>query len=233
MQQRYYDPQIGRFLNTDPASTDPNTGATLDRYTYASNNPYRFTDPDGREALGRGSVVNRSGSNGGMDFMMSGATFVPAGSDAVFKSDRSIAKDEASVAAPKHVPSEPNTCPIPSRSKYGPFIESQKFSAAPPPTVHTNPNPTDNVSRLNNPKLDRNVKIGAGVGAAVVPAVGLVALNFVGLPEAEIGEGALLAGIAAEPYMTTFWVGLHTSLVGASVGGAYTSPTPPPSTRDQ
>ncbi|MGH8032001.1 MAG: RHS repeat-associated core domain-containing protein [Luteimonas sp.] len=42
--QRYYDPQIGRFDSRDPAESEFN------RYNYASNNPYRFTDPDGRVA---------------------------------------------------------------------------------------------------------------------------------------------------------------------------------------
>ena len=50
MQQRYYDPGIGRFLSTDPVAADANTGANFNRYWYAANNPYRFTDPDGRFA---------------------------------------------------------------------------------------------------------------------------------------------------------------------------------------
>jgi RHS repeat-associated protein len=48
MQQRYYDPLIGRFLSPDPVKTDPNSGYSFNRYNYANNNPYRFTDPDGR-----------------------------------------------------------------------------------------------------------------------------------------------------------------------------------------
>ena len=43
MQQRYYDPQIGRFLSVDPAASGFN------QYAYASNNPYRSVDPDGRQ----------------------------------------------------------------------------------------------------------------------------------------------------------------------------------------
>jgi RHS repeat-associated protein len=49
MQQRYYDPGIGRFLSVDPVSADGNTGGNFNRYWYATNNPYRFTDPDGRQ----------------------------------------------------------------------------------------------------------------------------------------------------------------------------------------
>jgi RHS repeat-associated protein len=57
--QRYYDPIIGRFLSVDPVSADPNSGASFNRYNYAGNNPYRFTDPDGRQswpADGQGPV---------------------------------------------------------------------------------------------------------------------------------------------------------------------------------
>jgi RHS repeat-associated protein len=49
MQQRYYDPGIGRFLSVDPVTADGNTGSNFNRYWYANNNPYRFTDLDGRE----------------------------------------------------------------------------------------------------------------------------------------------------------------------------------------
>lgn len=42
MQQRYYDPQMGRFLATDPAASDHNL------YAYAALNPLSLIDPDGR-----------------------------------------------------------------------------------------------------------------------------------------------------------------------------------------
>ncbi len=37
-----------KFLSADPVKTNPNTGTNFNRYNYANNNPYRFTDPDGR-----------------------------------------------------------------------------------------------------------------------------------------------------------------------------------------
>lgn len=49
MQQRYYDPLIGRFLSVDPAVNSAN-GGSFNRYWYANNSPYKFTDPDGRES---------------------------------------------------------------------------------------------------------------------------------------------------------------------------------------
>lgn len=48
MQQRYYDPAVGRFLSVDPIVTEVNTGNSFNRYTYANNNPYKYVDPDGR-----------------------------------------------------------------------------------------------------------------------------------------------------------------------------------------
>lgn len=48
MQQRYYDPMIGRFLSTDPVTANTGAGENFNRYWYANNNPYLFADPDGR-----------------------------------------------------------------------------------------------------------------------------------------------------------------------------------------
>lgn len=48
MQQRYYDPAIGRFLSVDPVTAYSNPVGAFNRYDYAANNPYRFIDPDGR-----------------------------------------------------------------------------------------------------------------------------------------------------------------------------------------
>ena len=49
MQQRYYDPGIGRFLSVDPVTAYSNPMGAFNRYWYADGNPYRFTDPDGRQ----------------------------------------------------------------------------------------------------------------------------------------------------------------------------------------
>lgn len=49
MQQRYYDPSIGRFLSVDPVTAyDKGDMRFFNRYAYAFNNPHTFTDPDGR-----------------------------------------------------------------------------------------------------------------------------------------------------------------------------------------
>jgi RHS repeat-associated protein len=51
MQQRYYDAVAGRFLSIDPVTTDANSGASFNRYAYANNSPYKYIDPDGRDAV--------------------------------------------------------------------------------------------------------------------------------------------------------------------------------------
>jgi RHS repeat-associated protein len=48
---RYYDPSIGRFMGFDPAAGDPGDIHGFNRYAYGNNNPYKFVDPDGRQAV--------------------------------------------------------------------------------------------------------------------------------------------------------------------------------------
>lgn len=38
-----------RWLSVDPVQAQANQPVTFNRYHYAANNPYKFTDPDGRE----------------------------------------------------------------------------------------------------------------------------------------------------------------------------------------
>jgi len=40
---------LARWISVDPAPANPNNGASFNRYNYANNNPYKFTDPDGRD----------------------------------------------------------------------------------------------------------------------------------------------------------------------------------------
>lgn len=49
MQQRYYDPEMQRFISTDPVAADT---LNFNRFWYANNNPYAYVDPDGRQACG-------------------------------------------------------------------------------------------------------------------------------------------------------------------------------------
>lgn len=47
LRNRFYDPQLGRFLSQDPASGAREAPVTLHRYLYAANNPGKFVDPTG------------------------------------------------------------------------------------------------------------------------------------------------------------------------------------------
>jgi hypothetical protein len=47
MNGRLYDPLVGRFLSPDPFVQMPDYTQNLNRYSYALNNPLRYTDPDG------------------------------------------------------------------------------------------------------------------------------------------------------------------------------------------
>ena len=49
MQQRYYDPSIGRFLSVDPVTANSTGGGNFNRYWYVENNPYKYIDPDGKQ----------------------------------------------------------------------------------------------------------------------------------------------------------------------------------------
>ena len=65
MQQRYYDPQIGRFLSVDPVTAYSSPVAMFNRYRYANSNPYRYYDPDGRCTGSRDTDDGTCRSTGG------------------------------------------------------------------------------------------------------------------------------------------------------------------------
>ncbi|MDM8160146.1 RHS repeat-associated core domain-containing protein [Labilibaculum sp. K2S] len=47
MNGRVYDPKVGRFLSPDPVLQDPGNTQNMNRYSYAWNNPLKYTDPSG------------------------------------------------------------------------------------------------------------------------------------------------------------------------------------------
>lgn len=51
MQARYYDSVIGRFYSNDPVGFEPDNIHSFGRYTYGNNNPYKYTDPDGKKSM--------------------------------------------------------------------------------------------------------------------------------------------------------------------------------------
>lgn len=85
MQQRYYDPVIGRFYSNDPVGFNTDNLMMFNRYAYANNNPYKYVDPDGRtswptEKNSTGKVVVTS-SYGPRDTGIKGASSTHNGTD--------------------------------------------------------------------------------------------------------------------------------------------------------
>jgi RHS repeat-associated protein len=75
MQQRYYDPIAGRFLSLDPVTTNAKDGSFFNRYEYAESNPYKYIDPDGRQADCTGTRISGGcASGGGVAFSHSGGS---------------------------------------------------------------------------------------------------------------------------------------------------------------
>ncbi|QSQ22933.1 VCBS repeat-containing protein [Pyxidicoccus parkwayensis] len=58
MKGRMYDPKLARFLSPDPVVQAPFFGQSLNRYSYVLNNPLRFTDPTGFQAVGPTTEVH-------------------------------------------------------------------------------------------------------------------------------------------------------------------------------
>jgi RHS repeat-associated protein len=52
MNGRIYDPTLGRMLSPDKYIQDPLFSQSYNRFTYAWNNPLRYTDPSGESVLG-------------------------------------------------------------------------------------------------------------------------------------------------------------------------------------
>jgi RHS repeat-associated protein len=48
-QSRWYDAQLGRFVQPDPLVPRPGDPQSLNRYAYARSNPLRYTDPTGHD----------------------------------------------------------------------------------------------------------------------------------------------------------------------------------------
>jgi RHS repeat-associated protein len=60
---RYYDPKLGRFISADTIIPNLRDPQDLNRYTYAGNNPFRYTDPSGHISLNIGKALNRAFGN--------------------------------------------------------------------------------------------------------------------------------------------------------------------------
>jgi RHS repeat-associated protein len=57
---RSYWPQIGRFISPDTAGPNLSNPASLNRYSYVWNNPYKYVDPDGHNPVVLMNFANRA-----------------------------------------------------------------------------------------------------------------------------------------------------------------------------
>jgi RHS repeat-associated protein len=74
MQQRYYDPELGLFLSSDPVGPMNHGFGQFNRYRYANGNPYTNVDPDGRQCTGsRIRAVCEAGGVAGLQTSTRGA----------------------------------------------------------------------------------------------------------------------------------------------------------------
>jgi RHS repeat-associated protein len=64
MKGRIYDPTIARFLTPDPLVQAPLWTESLNRYSYAWNNPLKWVDPTGFQAQGGGDTSGGAASGG-------------------------------------------------------------------------------------------------------------------------------------------------------------------------
>jgi RHS repeat-associated protein len=61
---RYYDPQLGRFIQPDPTVPEFTDSQSLNRYSYCRNNPLNATDPSGFDDSGGGGWGDPGGAGG-------------------------------------------------------------------------------------------------------------------------------------------------------------------------
>lgn len=77
MNGRIYDPRLGRMLSPDPVTQAPENGQNYNRYTYAYNNPLKYSDPSGFYSEGiplptPGDVLVASAFSFGLDKLFGG-----------------------------------------------------------------------------------------------------------------------------------------------------------------
>lgn len=60
-----------RWLSVDPVKAEPSSGQNFNRYKYANNNPYSFTDPDGRRDIYIGGGWDKKSFLGGSQIVES------------------------------------------------------------------------------------------------------------------------------------------------------------------
>ncbi len=80
---RYYDAAIGRFAQPDSIVPHPYDPQSLNRYTYADNNPVRYLDPTGHDGWDLRNAVNEFAFGLASDILMNQLWFAPQATQAL------------------------------------------------------------------------------------------------------------------------------------------------------
>ncbi|MGD9492949.1 MAG: RHS repeat domain-containing protein [Bacteroidales bacterium] len=67
MNGRMYDPLVGRFLSADPVIQSAGGSQGYNAYSYALNNPLKYTDPTGYSYVGAGTIPQGAVGNSNFD----------------------------------------------------------------------------------------------------------------------------------------------------------------------
>jgi hypothetical protein len=120
--------------------TDAKTGGHFNRYDYANNNPYRFTDPDGRVPMAvpvvaaiRACAASAACTAGVAALIAGGkdaisknlAAIVKTINGALSKADEGVSQDKPKAEAPKDVPKGKEK-DVPNRGEPGETKEGQR-----------------------------------------------------------------------------------------------------------
>ena len=124
---RYYDPQLGRFIQPDDRIPDFSNPQSYNRYSYCYNDPLRYTDPSGHIVF----LV---------PFVVAGATY---GADQLYWSSRIAANDAETAAAMDRIAASTG-----KYLNYADFVEHEreKSQRAPVPSAGT----TEQIAALSS-----------------------------------------------------------------------------------
>jgi RHS repeat-associated protein len=112
---RLYWPEIGRFISADSYLGDPANPASLNRYSYVHNNPYKYIDPTGHAAAcgdglgigcGSGGGGGASGSAGGGGGGGAGGGFRPPAAADPAAAEAAAAQEAAALQAAARAPAQ-------------------------------------------------------------------------------------------------------------------------------
>lgn len=70
MNGRLYDPLVGRMFSPDPVVPDAANSQDYNKYTYARNNPLKYTDPSGNEPITIAAIIIGAVVGGGINVAM-------------------------------------------------------------------------------------------------------------------------------------------------------------------